>query len=146
MKSRRKARFVTSQYHNIRNEISAMERDQLIRQKDKDEKRKCLNDKLDAIGGVDKYQQASIISTSHFKTSRWVVSTLEQLGCRENSAPLISQKPSVPDNVGGDIAHVKKKITAPKLKVLEVGAINVQLQQCPWLERLLRALVQSCAA
>ena len=134
MKSRRKARFVTSQYHNIRNEISAMERDQLIQEEDKDEKRKCLNEKLEAIGGVDKYQQASIISTSHFKTSRWVVSTLEQLGSRENSALLTSRKVLVPDSFGVDKAQVKNKVPAPKLKVLEVGAINVQLQQCPWLD------------
>ena len=29
-----------------------------------------LEDRLENIGGIDKYQQASIISTSHFKTSR----------------------------------------------------------------------------
>ena len=67
MKSRRKARFVTSQYHSIRNEITAIEKDDDILAIDKERKKKVLDEKLIAIGGVDKYQQASIISTSHFQ-------------------------------------------------------------------------------
>lgn len=134
MKSRRKARFVTSQYHNIRNEISAIDNNSLIQPDDKDEKKKVLNEKLEAIGGVDKYQQASIISTSHFKTSRWVVSILEQLGCRKtlpipaavkSPAPAIESKETVPTS--------RSLVSNSKLNVLEVGAINVQLQQCRWL-------------
>jgi 25S rRNA (adenine2142-N1)-methyltransferase len=134
MKSRRKARFVTSQYHNIRNEISAIDNNSLIRPDDKDEKKKLLNERLEAIGGVDKYQQASIISTSHFKTSRWVVSILEQLGCRKTQqipAAVKSQAPAIEDKEAGCIS--KNFASNCKLNVLEVGAINVQLQQCRWL-------------
>jgi 25S rRNA (adenine2142-N1)-methyltransferase len=134
MKSRRKARFVTSQYHNIRNEISAIDNNSLIRPDDKDEKKKLLNEKLEAIGGVDKYQQASIISTSHFKTSRWVVSILEQLGCRKTQqipAVVKSQAPAIEDKDAGYMS--KNFVSNCKLNVLEVGAINVQLQQCRWL-------------
>jgi hypothetical protein len=43
-----------------------------------DEKTKLL-EQLDEIGGVDAYQQASIISTRHFNTSRWVVKTLNEI-------------------------------------------------------------------
>lgn len=65
---------------------------------------------MEQNGGVDYYQEASIISTTHFKTSRWVVRSLQE-------QPL-NRKPTVK---GG------------KLYTLEVGAINTQLQQCPWL-------------
>lgn len=133
MKSRRKARFVTSQYHNIRNEMAAIDKDQMISADEKQEKQVHLNERLEAIGGVKKYQQASIISTSHFRTSRWVISTLEQLGCRKK----LSAGAEVPSLIAdGDIKSSSKKrssASARKLNVLEVGAINVQLQQCDWL-------------
>lgn len=134
MKSRRKARFVTSQYHNIRNEISAIDNNSLIQPDDKDEKKKVLHEKLEAIGGVDKYQQASIISTSHFKTSRWVVSILEQLGCRKTQQiPTAEKSPSLAIEGQETGSASTKMVPNCKLNVLEVGAINVQLQQCRWL-------------
>ena len=142
MKSRRKARFVTSQYHSIRNEITAIEKDDDILAIDKERKKKVLDEKLIAIGGVDKYQQASIISTSHFKTSRWVVTTLEALGLNPSSQN-ISSRPIVEfekSSSGGTTvvgSTTETSYTPPrscKLKVLEVGAINVQLQQCRWLD------------
>ena len=111
LKSRRKAREVTSQYHNIQNELSILAKNHAALPKVAIEKSKSeLLKKLDAIGGVDKYQQASIISTAHFKTSRWVISVLESLG----------RKPSVQDD-------------RKTFHVLEVGAINIQLQQCDWM-------------
>ena len=111
LKSRRKAREVTSQYHNIQNELSILTKNHAALPKVAIEKSKSeLLKKLDAIGGVDKYQQASIISTAHFKTSRWVISVLESLG----------RKPSVQDD-------------RKTFHVLEVGAINIQLQQCDWM-------------
>jgi hypothetical protein len=63
---------------------------------------------MEEIGGTNRYQQASIISTQHFKTSKWVASTLTKLYGPE--------------------------VTKKKLKVLEVGAINTQLQQYNWME------------
>ena len=134
MKSRRKARFVTSQYHNIRNEMAAVDKDKMITADEKQEKQVHLNERLEAIGGVNKYQQASIISTSHFRTSRWVISTLEQLGCRKKLSTG-AEVTSVSED-GDDIKSSSKKrssVSARKLNVLEVGAINVQLQQCDWL-------------
>ena len=133
MKSRRKARFVTSQYHDIRNEMAAIDNDKKVSIEEKEEKKKHLNERLEAIGGVNKYQQASIISTSHFRTSRWVISTLEQLGCRKKALPGTEMKSLIVD---GDIELSTKKRSSTsesKLNVLEVGAINVQLQQCDWL-------------
>jgi 25S rRNA (adenine2142-N1)-methyltransferase len=134
MKSRRKARFVTSQYHNIRNEMAAVDKDKMITADEKQEKQVHLNERLEAIGGVNKYQQASIISTSHFRTSRWVISTLEQLGCRKKlyaGAEVISLTEDDDDSKSS--SKKRSSASARKLNVLEVGAINVQLQQCDWL-------------
>jgi len=103
VKSRRVARQVTSAYHDIRSSLEEARRvpkpdGNLIGE---------LESKLEAIGGIDGYQQSSIISTKHFRTSRWV---LQQLSKHHPHAPHSSAK-------GGK-----------KLEVLEVGAINTQLQ------------------
>ena len=74
---------------------------------------KQLHDELESSGGVNRYQEASIVSTSHFKTSRWVMSVLTQLG----------HNPSI-----------GTKCSQQKLRVLEIGAINIQLQKCSWLD------------
>jgi 25S rRNA (adenine2142-N1)-methyltransferase len=63
---------------------------------------------MDENGGVERYQQASVVSTEHFKTSRFVVRTLQEL--------------AVIPTKGGR-----------RLATLETGAINVQLQACPFL-------------
>ena len=111
LKSRRKAREVTSQYHHIQNELSILTKNHAALPKVVVEKSKSdLLKKLESIGGVDKYQQASIISTSHFKTSRWVISVLESLGRKPLS-----------------------QASGHTFNVLEVGAINIQLQQCDWM-------------
>ena len=62
------------------------------------------------MGGRKVYQDASILSTSFHKTSKWVFSRLEHLGLRPR--PKLGQLP---------------------LRVLEVGAINTQLLNCPWM-------------
>jgi len=98
LKSRRVARVVTSKYHAIRNEMQSCG--------DNKERMAELEKELEAIGGTDKYQQASIVSTSHFKTSRWVVKMIEQ--------------------------HLGR--SSAKIRVLEVGAINIQLHSVAWLD------------
>jgi 25S rRNA (adenine2142-N1)-methyltransferase len=112
MTSRRVAREITGKYHEIQNELEQIDRrvvdnNELPNDKKRKKELKIL---MEANGGVDKYQKASIISTIHFKTSRWVVRSLQE-------EPL-NRKP------------IKKGI---KLVTLEVGAINTQLQDCPWL-------------
>ena len=110
MKSRKLARKVTASYHTIKNELNALAKSKA------DEMTKIkvaeLEGRLEEIGGIDAYQQASIISTEHFKTSRWVLSQIS------------SHLP----------ATTSKKQTKEKLKVLEVGAINIQLQQVAHLD------------
>ncbi|RHY20152.1 hypothetical protein DYB32_010094 [Aphanomyces invadans] len=63
------------------------------------------------MGGREAYQDASILSTNLFKTSRWVFQLLTKFELRP-----------------------AKKM--PQLQVLEVGAINTQLVVCPWLNVL----------
>jgi 25S rRNA (adenine2142-N1)-methyltransferase len=94
VKSRRIARKVTSAYHRLQNEIASSTDQRRITQ---------LQTELEDAGGVDRYQKASVISTNHFKTSRWVVRCLFQLQA-----------------LGG----------RERLKTLEVGAINTQLHAC----------------
>ena len=100
---------MTSQYHNLRNEKLLLQRDSSISPTEKHQRITEIDRNLEALGGTDRYQQASIISTSHFKTSRWVISTLESK---------LNMKPDAKDK---------------KLNAFEVGAINIQLQQCTWL-------------
>ncbi len=107
LKSRRVARIVTSKYHSIRNEQVQVNKNTELSSEAKAQRLKSLDLELDKIGGTNRYQQASIISTQFFKTSKWVLQTLESLDVK--SSP----------------AH--------KLNVLEVGAINIQLKQCGWL-------------
>lgn len=108
-KSRKKARSVTSEYHEIQNELEIVKNSDDISKEEKKIRRDELEKRLESIGGTHAYQLASVISTSHFKTSRWVISTIESLGLRPK-------------------AEEKNKVD-----VLEIGAINTQLHHCKWL-------------
>lgn len=116
MKSRKLARKTTAAFHIIKNEMSSLEeKKEGLSKSDKSQRKAVLEQELASIGGIDAYQQASIISTQHFKTSRWVLSQIND--------HLSSGKSQ-------DIPKAKKD----KLKVLEVGAINIQLQQSKHLD------------
>lgn len=112
LKSRKMARLVTSSFHKIRNSIDKIEQSNLA-ETEKAEKKENLQRDLDAIGGIKAYQQASIVSTSHFKTSRWVVKTLKEIW-----------------NMNED----EIQNHSMKRKLFEVGAINTQLLQNRWLD------------
>jgi 25S rRNA (adenine2142-N1)-methyltransferase len=103
IKSRKHARRVTTEYHRIT--------EGLHQAKSRQEQAK-LAAELDALGGVDAYQRASVFNTSLHSTSRWVVKRLRMReflghGCDEPRA-------------------------------LEIGAINTQLVTTPGL--LVRAI------
>lgn len=108
VKSRRLARTITSKYHVIQNEKKLVEHDISLSESEKKDKLAALDDEMEKMGGTNKYQQASIVNTQHFKTSKWVAGTLTKLGRQTNSSN--------------------------KLNVLEVGAINTQLQQYNWMD------------
>jgi 25S rRNA (adenine2142-N1)-methyltransferase len=108
IKSRRLARKITSEFHSISNQVSLINALPNLNLFDKEKNIEELESKLTDIGGLNRYQQASIISTSFFKTSKWISQTLVELGLKENN-------------------------TSKKLNVLEVGAINIQLHKYNWL-------------
>ncbi len=110
MKSRKLARKVTASYHTIKNELTMVEKSNKLTASEKKRKVTELEERLENIGGIDAYQEASIISTQHFKTSRWVLNQ-------------ISTHLTANDSKRRD-----------KLKVLEIGAINIQLQQVSHLD------------
>ena len=111
IKSRRAARKATSKYHNIRNEIAKDENDETIVETEKTKIQKKLLTDLDAMGGVNTYQQASVVSTLYFNTSKWIKRVLHQL-----------------------IKDQKVQSTNAKPKVLEVGSININLKNTKWLD------------
>lgn len=110
LKSRKVARQVTAKYHKIRNEIAEIDNSRAIPKLEKSKKKVKLLSDLNKIGGIDAYQQASVISTKHFNTSKWIKKVTRNL---------------IDDN----------KITPTQTKplVFEVGAINTDLKTTSWL-------------
>jgi len=76
LKSRRLARIITSKFHNIQNSIHLLSVSKQetnvsnLQNGDIEAKINALNEQLTRLGGRSRYQEASIISTNHFKTSR----------------------------------------------------------------------------
>lgn len=108
VKSRRVARSITSRYHLLQNERAQVQRAEHLSEEEKRARINELQQQMDALGGTSKYQQASIVNTSLFKTSKWVLKVLQELEMKPSTAGV-------------------------KLDTLEVGAVNVQLQECKWL-------------
>lgn len=103
LKSRRLARKVTSKFHDTRNQLAILETRSDIPESEKERVRQEIKQEIENIGGIDAYQQASVISTHHFNTSKWILKSFRHL-VQENKVTLSS-------------INVKPKI-------LEVGAIN----------------------
>lgn len=108
MKSRRVARDVTTKFHRITHEIDRIKSDNLMGEDTKAQRLDTLTSDLKALGGRIAYQDASIVNTSMFRTSRYVTQVLTRQGVRPKSGEKL-----------------------PRL--LEVGAINTQLLFTPWL-------------
>ena len=109
MKSRRKARQITSAFHTLTHALTALQSDVDLSLDDKVEKIEKMQGQITAMGGREAYQDASILSTELHKTSKYVFQLLTKYDLR----PRRGQVP---------------------LEVLEVGAINAQLLQCSWLK------------
>uniref|UniRef100_A0AAV1TZD0 Probable methyltransferase BMT2 homolog n=1 Tax=Peronospora matthiolae TaxID=2874970 RepID=A0AAV1TZD0_9STRA len=112
MKSRRKARQVTTTFHRLTHELARLKTDcpastepqkELVQQRIS-----AIQEQLEKMGGHKTYQDASILSTSFHKTSKWIFQLLTSF-------------------------ELRPRAKQPPLQVLEVGAINTQLLACPWL-------------
>jgi xanthine dehydrogenase molybdopterin-binding subunit B len=79
------ARIVTSQFHAVQNSINILEINKTQSESadnstselgnsniEIDNNIKRLKEKLENLGGKNRYQEASIVSTNHFKTSRYI--------------------------------------------------------------------------
>jgi 25S rRNA (adenine2142-N1)-methyltransferase len=108
MKSRRKARQVTTTFHRLTHELDRLKQQRPL-SAEQQQRIGDIKAQLEALGGREAYQDASILSTSFHRTSKWVFQLLTRFELR----PKAKQQP---------------------LKLLEVGAINTQLLSCPWLD------------
>lgn len=137
MRSRKKARVVTTTFHKL-----TRERDLALQKGDHEKVRHC-DESIAEMGGREEYQRASQLSTSFHSTSRWVLGYLarngwlygipEEQGSRDATKNELQNKDSskTEDIEINTFSHssqsAKKKATRRKLKLLEVGAINTEL-------------------
>ena len=111
MKSLKRARHVTSEFHRIQRELDVVagdSRDGTPSARARADRQR-LERQLDSIGGRQAYQEASVLTTARHRTCKWVFAVLTKLGMR----PRKNQSP---------------------LRVLEIGAVNTQLLSVPWLD------------
>ena len=111
IKSRKIARVVTSKFHEITHEIERLENTNTKLDHVEKRRMEALKQQLDELGGRQRYQDASKISTRHNRTVKYVCSILTKLNLRP-----------------------KKK--EPKLKVLEIGAINTHLLDVAFMDTM----------
>lgn len=111
MKSRKKARQVTSLFHKLTQQL-----DRAKSQNDEETIAK-LEQQLDEMGGREEYQRASQLSTKFHSTSRWVLKVLAQKGMTHG---ILNEESSSKDSL-------KNKEMKRPVDILEVGAINTEL-------------------
>jgi 25S rRNA (adenine2142-N1)-methyltransferase len=123
MKSRKRARHVTTQFHKL-----TRERDLALQEGNTDHAKIC-EQKLEAMGGRPEYQRASQLSTSHHSTSKWVLGHLESKGWLHGIK--IENDNTINCGDGGDSKltgkRKREKIPRRTTRILEVGAINTEL-------------------
>ena len=98
LKSRRLARKITTSFHTLMKERSELEQGGASEAQLSE-----LDARIESMGGRKVYQDASLVSTSFHKVSKWVFSELTRLGLRPSKGE-------------------------PNLQVFEVGAINTQVR------------------
>lgn len=103
------ARKVTSRFHALTQEEARVRANASLSRAEREAKLSEVQRELAEMGGREAYQDASLATTSEFRTSRFVFQQITRLGLRPASGE------------------------AP-LRVFEVGAINPQLLVCPWLK------------
>ena len=112
----RKDRKVINEYHTLNKKIDAMRKNPSISREDKASKIAALEAKKDKLGGINAYQQASILGEAHhgsFNSAKWVVKQLKVLNLR----------------------LVQAEGTSDKLRLLDVGALDHNYQRhVKWIE------------
>jgi 25S rRNA (adenine2142-N1)-methyltransferase len=137
MKSRKRARQVTTLFHKL-----TRERDLALQKGETEEAQKC-EQRLEEMGGREKYQRASQLSTSFHSTSKWVLGQLASRGWLYGIVVEENDGDDETINFGEDeensqrgrpassIVTAKRKRSSRKsrrtTRILEVGAINTEL-------------------
>jgi len=111
-KSLKRARKVTTAFHNIHRQLENISAHgskvhknfSFVKQTDGVQLRRELDD----LGGRQAYQEASVLTTTRHRTCKWVFAMITRLGLRPGKQ-------------------------SPPLRLLEVGAVNTQLMSVPWL-------------
>jgi 25S rRNA (adenine2142-N1)-methyltransferase len=104
MKSLKRARRVTSEFHRIQREMEVVK----VSNESNSPQKQQLERQLRELGGRQAYQEASVLTTGRHRTCKWIFAIITKLGLR----PTKSQS---------------------SLALLEVGAVNTQLLSVPWL-------------
>jgi 25S rRNA (adenine2142-N1)-methyltransferase len=108
MKSRKRARKVTSLFHKLTRELAEAELE------DDQEKIQTLQKQIEEMGGREEYQRASQLSTKFHSTSKWVLKVIREKGWLNGRTTR-----KIQTGLGQD----KKS----PLQILEIGAINTEL-------------------
>ncbi|CAJ1930265.1 unnamed protein product [Cylindrotheca closterium] len=119
MRSRKKARQVTTLFHKL-----TRERDHALAQKNTAEVTR-LDRQLEEMGGREEYQRASQLSTSFHSTSKWVIGGLARFGWL-HGIPVVETTKKDGDEGPQKVGKKGKKRRRPT-RLLEVGAINAEL-------------------
>lgn len=110
MKSRKKARQVTTLFHKY-----TRQRDVALEKGDSDQVER-LDRNIEAMGGRQEYQRASQVSTSFHSTSKWVLGVLSRNGWLHG---IFEQ--------GTESGISVRKRPRRETRCLEVGAINTEM-------------------
>ena len=114
MKSRKKARKVTTLFHKL-----TRDRDLAMERGDTEQVQKC-DQLLEQMGGRIEYQRASQLSTQFHSTSKWVLGQLAKRGWLYG---ICSRQEPAMDHEERDEKRRPRRPT----RLLEVGAINTEL-------------------
>jgi 25S rRNA (adenine2142-N1)-methyltransferase len=123
MKSRKKARQVTTLFHKYTRELDAARK---MGDADAVQRYEQL---LKDMGGRSEYQRASQLSTSFHSTSKWVLKELAKRGWLHGIALPMEKQIIVSDDKDDDSPEngVTETKTKRNTRLLEVGAINREL-------------------
>jgi 25S rRNA (adenine2142-N1)-methyltransferase len=118
MKSRKKARQVTTLFHKY-----TREREEATQAGDA-AKVQVAKEQLEEMGGREEYQRASQCSTSFFSTSKWVLGTLARRGWLYGISTTTTTTTTTSTSAS---SQQKRKRPRRTTRLLEVGAINTEL-------------------
>ena len=136
MRSRKRARWVTTRFHKL-----TRERDLAMARGD-DRAAQETQQQIEEMGGRQEYQRASQLSTSFHSTSKWVLRVLARLGWI-HGIPSNDNDNNNDDNETQQQQQERRSSRRRDLRLLEVGAINTELLDAAKETRQVTRTVQS---